>query len=333
MPDIPPTMQAVRITAPGGPEVLRVVEEPVPAPGPGEVLIKVAAAGLNQADILQREGRYPPPPGAPDIPGLEVAGRIVALGEGVTQWRQGDAVCALLSGGGYAQYAVTEAGCLLPVPDELKLHEAAALPEALFTVQANVMERAALRKGETFLVHGGAGGIGHIAVQMARERGARVFATAGTPQNIALCEKLGAELAINYRETDFEQELAGHLGKRGIDVVLDHIGGEYVQKHIRLAARNGRIVNIAYMKGAKVELDMLPVLLKWLTLTASTLRIRSAEEKRRLRDAILKQWWPKVCAGRIRPVIGAIFPLRDVRQAHRHLAGPHQGKIVLDLSA
>ncbi len=332
MPELPASMRAVIITRPGGPEVLQVAEVPVPSPGAGEALIRVHAAGLNQADILQREGRYPPPPGVTDIPGLEAAGEIVALGEGVEDWRIGQQVCALLPGGAHAEYAVAGTESLLPAPDNLTLAEAAALPEAVFTVYANVMERGALQPGETFLVQGGAGGIGHIAIQVAREHGARVFATAGSQENCRFCEELGAELAINYREEDFEQVLKQHLGKRGIDVVLDHVGGDYVQKHIRLAARNGRIVNIAYMRGSRVELDMLPVLLKWLTLTASTLRIRPREEKRRLRDAIRQRFWPAVEQGRIRPHIFARYPLEQVAEAHRCLQGPHRGKIVLRMT-
>ena len=326
---LPQTMRAIEIVAPGGPENLRLVEMPVPQPGAGEVLIAVHAAGVNYADVLQRQGRYPPPPGATEVPGLEVAGIVAAVGAGVSRLAVGDAVCALLPGGGYAEYAVAAEGECLHKPASLSFEEAAALPEALFTVQANVVERGRLREGETFLVHGGAGGIGHIAIQVARALGARVFATAGSPQNVALCKELGAELAINYREADFEETLRAYLGKRGIDVVLDHIGGDYVQKHLRLAARNGRIVNIAYLKGAAVQLDLMPVLLKWLTLTGSTLRIRPPEEKARLRRAIEQQWWPLVAQGRIRPVVHATFPLEQAAAAHAAMEGPHRGKIVL----
>lgn len=326
---LPETMRAICIAQPGGPEVLRPETRPTPCPGPGEVLIRVTAAGVNYADVLQRQGRYPPPPGAPDIPGLEAAGEIVALGEGVSRWRVGNAVCALLSGGGYAEYAVARATECLPLPPGLSFEQGAALPEALFTIQANVVERGHLREGETFLVHGGAGGIGHLAIQVARVLGARVFATAGSPENVALCRELGAERTIDYRRQDFEEVLRAHLGRRGVDVVLDHIGGDYVQKHIRLAARNGRIVNIAYLKGAKVSLDMLPVLLKWLTLTGSTLRVRSPEDKARLCAAIERRWWPHVAAGRIRPRIFATFPLREATAAHHAIEGPHHGKIVL----
>ena len=329
---IPETMQNIRIAGAGGPEVLRLVSCPVPRPASGEVLIRVHAAGINYADVLQRQGRYPPPPGAPETPGLEIAGEIVALGKGVSRWQVGDTVCALLSGGGHATYAVARAAVCLPVPPGLSPEQAAALPEALFTIQANVIERAGLRPGETFLVHGGAGGIGHLAIQVARVLGARVFATAGSAKNAALCRELGAELAINYRETDFEDALRDHLGKRGVDVVLDHIGGGYVQKHLRLAARNGRIINIAYLKGARISLDMTPVLLKWLTLTGSTLRIRSPEEKARLCAAIERRWWPHVRAGRIRPVIFATFPLHEAAAAHRAIEGLHRGKIVLTMT-
>ena len=329
MVEIPEYMLAVRIGAGAGPEALRPEQVPVPRPGAGEVLIRVRAAGVNYADVLQRQGRYPPPPGVTDVPGLEVAGTVVATGEDVSRWKVGDAVCALLPGGGYAEYAVAAEGDCLPLPPALPFEEGAALPEALFTVWANVIERGRLKEGETFLVHGGAGGIGHIAIQVARETGARVFATAGSAENVALCEELGAELAVNYRETDFEAVLRDHLGKRGIDVVLDHIGGGYVEKHLRLAAREGRIVNIAYLKGARVTMDLMPVLLKWLTLTGSTLRIRSREEKRRLRDAIEARLWPLVAQGRIRPVIHAVFPLAEAAKAHAAIEGSHRGKIVL----
>jgi len=320
-------MRAIRVT---GTERLEPVKLPLPRPGAGEVLIRVRAAGVNYADLLQARGLYPPPPGAPQEPGLEVAGEVAAIGAGVERWREGDAVCALIDGGGYAEYALAPAGSCLPVPRGLPFTEAAALPEALFTVWANVFERARLGKGETFLVHGGAGGIGHIAIQMARVlRGARVFTTAGSAENIAFCEELGAELAINYHEQDFEEVLRAHLGKNAIDVVLDHIGGDYVQKHLRLAARNGRVVNIAYLAGARVELDMMPVLLKWLTLTGSTLRIRSREEKQRLRDIIEREVWPHVAAGRIRAHVHATFPLYQAQEALHALQRPHRGKLVL----
>ena len=329
MTDVPDTMRAVIIGEGTGPQALRLVDMPVPRPGPGEVLLRVRAAGVNYADVLQRQGRYPPPPGVTEVPGLEVAGTVVACGEDVVRWRAGDAVCALLPGGGYAEYAVAAEGDCLPLPQSLSFEDGAALPEALFTVWANVIERGRLREGETFLVHGGAGGIGHIAIQVAREMGARVFATAGSAENVALCEELGAALAVNYREADFEEALRAHLGKRGIDVVLDHIGGDYVEKHLRLAARGGRIVNIAYLKGARVDIDLMPVLLKWLTLTGSTLRIRSREEKRRLRDAMEARIWPLVVQRRIRPVIHAVFPLAEAARAHAAIEGPHRGKIVL----
>jgi len=329
MAGIPERMRAVIIGEGTGPEALRLSEAPTPRPGPGEVLLHVHAAGVNYADVLQRQGRYPPPPGVTEVPGLEAAGTVAAVGDGVERWRVGDAVCALLPGGGYAEYAVAAEGDCLPLPVGLSFEEGAALPEALFTVWANVVERGRLREGETFLVHGGAGGIGHVAIQVAREMGARVFATAGSAENVALCEELGAELAINYRDADFEEVLRAHLGRRGIDVVLDHIGGDYVAKHLRLAAREGRIVNIAYLKGAQVRIDLMPVLLKWLTLTGSTLRIRSREEKRRLRDAIEARIWPLVARRRIRPVIHAVFPLAEAAKAHAAIEGRHRGKIVL----
>ncbi len=324
---LPDTMKLARIGADGA---LEPATAPVPRPGPREVLIRVAAAGVNYADVLQCRGLYPPPPGAPDWPGLEVAGHVAAMGEAVRDWQVGDAVCALLAGGGHAEYALAEESSCLPVPTSLSMNEAAALPEALFTVWANVFERAQLAAGETFLVHGGAGGIGHIAIQMARLlRHARVFATAGSEENLAFCRELGAELAINHRQEDFAEVIEAHAGRNAVDVVLDHIGGDYVRRHLRLAARNGRIVNIAYLKGARVELDMLPVLLKWLTLTASTLRIRSSEEKRRLRDALLRNAWPLVARGRLRARVHATFPLAQAQEALQAIERPHRGKIVI----
>jgi len=326
---IPETMKAIAIARPGGPEVLRLVERPVPVPGRGEVLIRVAAAGVNYPDVLQREGRYPPPKGAPEEPGLEVAGTVVATGPEAFRWKVGDKVCALVAGGGYAEYCVAPAACCLPVPKGLSMVEAAAMPETFFTVWTNVFERGGLKSGRTFLVHGGAGGIGTTAIQMARALGARVFTTAGSDGNCRFCEELGAERAVNYRTEDFEEVLRGILGKAGVDVILDSIGGDYVQKHIRLAARDGRIVNINYMHGSKVEVDLMPVMLKRLWLTGSTLRIRPVAEKGAIAMSLESVIWPLVEKGEIRPVIDSVFELPEAARAHERVCGPHRGKIVL----
>ncbi len=329
---VPTQMTAIRITRPGGPEVLEPFVRPVPIPGPGEVLIKVHAAGINYPDVLQRQGHYPPPKGAPEEPGLEVAGEIVSLGSGVERWQIGDSVCALVAGGGYAEYCIAPAENCLPMPKGLSMIEGAALPETFFTVWTNVFDRCRLQPGEVFLVHGGAGGIGTTAIQMARVMGARIFTTAGSDTNCRFCEELGAERAINYRNEDFEEVLNDILGKNGIDVVLDIIGGDYVQKHIRLANREGRICNINYQNGARVELDLLPVMLKRLTITGSTLRIRPVQEKAAIARALEKHIWPYIEEGEIRPVIDSTFPLERAAEAHRRIEGTHRGKIVLVMS-
>ena len=331
MSSVPETMTAIRIASPGGPEVLEAAELPVPVPGEGQVLIEVAAAGVNFPDTLQREGKYPPPKGASEIPGLEVAGTVIATGPGAVRWKIGDKVCALVPGGGYAQYCAAAAANCLPVPAALSMTEAACLPETFFTVWTNVFERGGLKKGQTFLVHGGAGGIGTTAIQMARALGARVFATAGSEDHCRLCEQLGAERAINYRKEDFVDVLRGILGKRGVDVILDIIGGDYIQKNIAIAARDGRIVNINYMKGAKAEVDFLPVMLKRLTLTGSTLRARPVAEKAAIAWSLEGVIWPLIEAGDIRVVMDSVFPLRDAAKAHARVEGPHEGKIALQI--
>ena len=329
MTDIPESMTAIRIARPGGPEALRPAQVPTPRPGRGQVLIKVAAAGVNYPDVLQRRGLYPPPKGAPDIPGLEVAGTVVAAGPGARRWREGDEVCALVPGGGYAQYCAASAANCLPVPRGLSMREAACLPETFFTVWTNVFERGGLKAGQTFLVHGGAGGIGTAAIQMARALGARVFATAGSEENCRLCEELGAERAINYRKEDFAEVLRHVLGKTGVDVILDSIGGDYIGKNIAIAARDGRIVNINYMKGSRVEVDFLPVMLKRLTLTGSTLRARPVAEKAAIAWSLESVIWPRIEAGDIRAVMDSTFPLAEAARAHARIEGPHQGKIAL----
>ncbi|MFW6027650.1 MAG: NAD(P)H-quinone oxidoreductase [bacterium] len=323
-------MTAIAIREPGGPEVLVPREIPVPSPAHGQVLVRVAAAGVNRPDMVQRLGLYPPPPGAPDTPGLEVAGEVVKTGPGVDGLSVGDKVTALVAGGGYAEYCVVDAPLALPVPTPLSLDEAAALPETFFTVWTNVFERAGLKAGERFLVHGGASGIGTTAIQLAAALGARVFATAGTAEKCAACEKLGAERAVNYREADFVSAVKEATDGEGVDVILDMVGGDYVARNIACLRLEGRLVNIAFLKGAKVELDLLPVMLKRLTLTGSTLRPRPLEDKAQIADALRREVWPLLEAGRIRPVMDSRFPLTGAARAHARMeSGKHIGKIVL----
>ncbi len=331
---MPDTMTCIEITEPGGPEVLRPVTRSVPRPGPGEVLVKVVAAGINRPDILQRQGGYPPPPGASDIPGLEIAGHVAATGNDIDGWNEGDALCALVAGGGYAEYCTAPAPQCLALPAGLDMVAGAAIPETFFTVWTNVYERARLTPEETFLVHGGSSGIGTTAIQVASRLGARVMATAGTPGKCAACEELGAERAVNYREDDFVEAAkefgGGKAGDNGVNVILDMVGGDYVARNIRALARDGRLVNIAYLKGSKVEVDLLPVMIKRLTLTGSTLRPQSVERKGEIADALERRVWPLIEAGEIRPVIHAIFPLSEAADAHRLMeSSEHIGKIVL----
>ncbi|WP_235898647.1 NAD(P)H-quinone oxidoreductase [Parahaliea maris] len=329
----PNTMLCVEISQPGDPEVLVPASRPLPVPAVGELLIEVAAAGVNRPDVMQRRGLYPPPPGASDLPGLEVAGRVAALGEGVTGWQVGDAVCALTNGGGYAAYTVAPAGQCLPIPDGLSAVEAASLPETCFTVWTNVFERAALKAGETLLVHGGSSGIGITAIQMAKALGARVFATAGSDEKCRACEALGAELAVNYREQDFVDVLREATGGEGVDVILDMVGGDYVSRNLSLAAMDGRIVNIAFQQGFQTEVNFVPMLVKRLTLTASTLRPRTADDKAAIAAALRESVWPLYAAGEVRPVIAATFPLEQAAAAHQLMeSSQHIGKIVLTLS-
>ncbi|MEP6159320.1 MAG: NAD(P)H-quinone oxidoreductase [Halieaceae bacterium] len=323
-------MQIVAITEPGGPEVLQLAEAGQPQAGPGEVLIKVAAAGVNRADIVQRQGFYPPPPGASEVPGLEVAGEIAALGEGVDDWAVGDAVCALLSGGGYAQYALAAAAECLPVPAGMSMVDAAGLPETVLTVWSNVMQRAALQPGERFLVHGGSSGIGTTAIQLVSAYGCPVYATAGSDEKVQACEQLGAEKVVNYREQDFVEVLREHTGGAGVDVILDMVGGDYVDRNIQLAAADGRIVNIAYLQGSQVQANLMPVMLKRLQITGSTLRARPAQFKAQLVAAVREQAWPWIESGRVKPVIHQVFPFAEVAQAHRVMeASTHIGKLIL----
>ena len=322
-------MTAIEIARPGGPEVLHICSRRVPPPGPGEALIKVAAAGVNRPDLVQRRGLYPPPPGASDIPGLEIAGEIVALGKGVRELAVGERVCALVTGGGYAEYCAAAAPLCLPIPLGLSLTEAAALPEACFTVWTNVFDRGGLKAGERFLVHGGAGGIGTAAIQLAREFGASVFATAGGPEKCAFCERLGAS-AIDYNREDFLERVRTLTAGQGVDLILDMIGGPYLQRNLDSLAPDGRLVLIAVQGGPKADINLLPVFLKRLSITGSTLRPRSVAEKAAIAAALRERVWPLLEAGRIKPLVHATFPLADAAEAHRLMeSGRHVGKIVL----
>ncbi|MCZ6610693.1 MAG: NAD(P)H-quinone oxidoreductase [Alphaproteobacteria bacterium] len=328
--DIPKTMTAIEITEPGGPDVLKPATRPVPEVQAGEVLIKVAAAGVNRPDMVQRQGLYPAPPGASDIPGLEIAGSICAIGADAGGWAIGDEVTALVTGGGYAEYCAAPAPQSLAVPQGLGHTQAAALPETFFTVWSNVFDRAGLEAGETFLVHGGTSGIGTTAIQMASAFGAKVFATAGTAEKCARCVELGAVRAINYREEDFVEIVKEETDGAGADVILDMVGGDYVARNIKTAAVDGRIVNIAFLRGPKVEVNLLPVMLKRLTLTGSTLRARSVGFKGAIAEKLKAKVWPLIEAGRIRPVIDTVFPLAEAAKAHALMeSSAHMGKIVL----
>ncbi|HUO19786.1 MAG TPA: NAD(P)H-quinone oxidoreductase [Steroidobacteraceae bacterium] len=324
-------MTAIEIREPGPPQVLRAVRRPLPQPKAGEVLIRVAAAGVNRPDVLQRKGLYPAPPGASDIPGLEVAGVVVAVGAGVTDPALGARVCALLAGGGYAEYATAPAVQCLPAPTQLSLEEAAALPETFFTVWFNVFERSRLRSGETLLVHGGASGIGTSAILLGKAFGARLIVTAGTAAKCAACRELGADHAINYHEQDFVEATLRATDGRGADVILDMVGGDYVARNIAAAATNARIAVIAHQGGAKAEIDLRPLMVKRLTISASTLRAQSVESKGRLAAALRQQVWPLFATRRLKPLIHARFPLADAASAHKLMeSDAHIGKIVLD---
>ena len=330
---LPARMTAIEIEAPGGPEALVPGERPVPAPRQGEVLIRVAAAGVNRPDVLQRQGGYPPPPGASDIPGLEIAGQVAALGPGAEGLQAGDAVTALVTGGGYAEYCAAPVPQCLPVPKGLSPLEAAALPETFFTVWSNVFDRGRLKAGESLLVHGGSSGIGTTAIQLASALGARVFATAGSAEKCRACEDLGAERAINYREEDFV-EVVKAATKRGVDVLLDMVGGDYIQRNIRALAPDGRLCYIAFLGGSKAEVDLLPLMLKRLNITGSTLRARDVAFKGAIARNLRETVWPLIEAGRIKPVIHKTFPLAQAAEAHRLMeSSAHIGKIVLTTGA
>jgi len=327
---LPKAMRAVEIARPGGPEVLTPAERPLPVPKPNEILIKVAAAGVNRPDVLQRSGNYPVPRDASDLPGLEVAGEVVAKGAAVTMWQPGDPVCALVHGGGYAEYCVAPEVQALPVPKGLSLVQAASLPETFFTVWSNVYDRGRLAPGESLLVQGGSSGIGVTAIQMAVATGNRVFATAGSDEKCAACVRLGAEKAINYRTQDFAAEIKTATGGKGVDVILDMVGGDYVPKELKCLADEGRLVFIAFLRGPKTELDINELMRRRLTLTGSTLRPRPVEFKGYVARNLREKIWPLIEAGRIRPQIYRTFALAQASEAHRLMeSSKHIGKLVL----
>ena len=327
---VPPRMTVIAIRAPGGPDVLVPEERAVPQPGEGEILVKVAAAGVNRPDVMQRQGLYPPPKGATDIPGLEIAGEVVALGPGVTRWKPGDKVMALVVGGGYAQYCLAHESHALPVPASLSLTEAAAIPETFFTVWYNTFERGKLKAGETVLVHGGSSGIGTTAIQLAKQTGARVITTAGSPEKCEACRKLGADLAINYKTEDFVTATKAATGGKGADVILDIVGGDYIERNYEAAAVEGRVLQIAFQGSPKATVDFRRIMLKRLTHTGSTLRARSVADKGAIARAVEEHVLPLIAAGRVKPVIDSTFPLAQASAAHARMeASVHIGKIVL----
>jgi len=323
-------MHAVVITKPGDPDVLQWIEVPDPVPGPGEVLVDVVASGVNRADLMQRQGFYPPPPGAPAYPGLECSGTVAAVGSGVTGWRLGDAVCALLAGGGYAEKVAVPAGQLLPAPASVSLMHAAALPETACTVYSNVFLIAGLKAGETLLVHGGASGIGTTAIQLAKQAGATVAVTAGSAEKLDACRELGADIAINYRDEDFVQKIKDATGGRGADVILDIIGAKYLDRNLDALAADGRIAIIGMQGGRKAELDMGKLMAKRGAVSCTTLRSRPAEQKAAIVSAVREHVWPLVEAGTIRPVVYRELPFAEAAEAHRIMtASTHTGKILL----
>jgi len=323
-------MRFINISEHGGPEVMEIKEGETPDPGKGEVLIRVHAAGVNRPDVMQRQGLYAPPPGASPILGLEVSGEVVATGNDVSAWSVADRVCALTNGGGYAEYVAVPAGQCLPVPAGLPVEEAAALPETFFTVWANVFDRAGLKPGESFLVHGGSSGIGTAAIQMAKSLGSKVFTTAGSAEKCAACQSLGADVAVNYTEQDYVKVLKEATDGQGVDVILDMVGGDYVARNLELAAVDGRIASISFLRGSQVEIDMMQILRKRLTVTGSTLRPRSAEAKAGIAEKLRAQIWPLIESGEIKPLIAARFPLADVVESHKLMeSSKHIGKIIL----
>ena len=327
---LPATMTAIAISRPGGPDVLVAEQRPLPQPGPGEILVKVAAAGVNRPDISQREGRYPPPPGASDLPGLEIAGEVVGLGAGVTAWKLGDQVCALAHGGGYADYCAVHESHALPVPQGLSMVEAAALPETFFTVWVNVFEMAGLKAGEWLLIHGGSSGIGTTAIMLAKAFGAKVIVTAGSDEKCDACRKLGADAAINYKTTDFVPAVKDITGGHGADVILDMVGGPYVERNHQCAAMDGRVTQIAMMQGSKVDLRYMSQ--RRIRHMGSTLRPRTVPQKAAIAAALREKVWPLIEAGQIRPVMDSTFALADAAKAHARLeTSQHIGKVVLTL--
>ncbi|WP_035715017.1 NAD(P)H-quinone oxidoreductase [Azorhizobium doebereinerae] len=329
---LPTIMTAITIPVPGGPDALVPGERPVPQPVHGELLLKVEAAGVNRPDVMQRKGLYPPPAGASDIPGLEIAGTVVAVGEGAARFKVGDRVCALVTGGGYAQYCTTSALTALPIPDGLSAVEAAALPETFFTVWSNVFDRGRLAAGETLLVHGGTSGIGTTAIQLAKAFGAKVFVTVGSAEKCAAARKLGADLAIDYTAQDFVAEVKSASDGKGADVILDMVGGPYIARNYEAAAVDGRIVQIAFQQGSKAQVDFMRVMLKRLTHTGSTLRSRPVADKAAIAQALEAKVWPLLANGSVKPLIDATFPLNEAAAAHAHMEGStHIGKIVLTI--
>lgn len=329
---LPDRMTVIAIRTPGGPEVLSPEFRPVPKPGEGEILVKVAAAGVNRPDVMQRRGLYPPPPGAPDIPGLEIAGEVVGCGTGVTRWKETDAVMALVAGGGYAEYCIAHESHALAVPAGLPLTEAGAIPETFFTVWYNAFERGRLTAGKTALIHGGSSGIGTTAIQLAKAFGARVIITAGTPEKCEACRKLGADVAINYKTEDFVAVTKQATDNRGVDVVLDMVGGDYIDRNYEAAAVEGRIVQIAFQNSSRATVDFRRLMLKRLTHTGSTLRARSVADKGVIARAVEAQVLPLIAARKVRPVIDSTFPLREAAAAHARMeSSEHIGKIVLTL--
>jgi len=325
-------MRAIAVKNPGQGYALKLAEIEKPSPAPGEVLIQVVAAGINRADLVQAMGGYPPPPGAPLTLGLEVAGEIVALGPGVSAFSLGDKVCALLGGGGYAEFAAVSEKCVLPLPKGVRLVEAAALPEVYFTVWTNLIDTARLKPGESVLIHGGSSGIGTAAIQLCAARGHQVFTTAGSAEKCAAIQKLGAHRAINYRDEDFVDVVKKETGGKGVDVILDMVGGDYIQRNMSAAALWGRIVNIAYQSGMQATVNFAPLLMKRLSLLATTLRARTNEEKGAIRDAVQREVWPLLEAGKIKPVVDTTFPLAEAGAAHARMAkSEHIGKILLTL--
>ncbi len=333
MTDVPKTMKAVAIDGAGGPDVLQLTEISTPSPGPGQVLIKVSAAGINRPDVMQRSGTYPAPKGHSTTPGLEVSGTIAAIGETATRYKIGDQVMALVNGGGYAEFCIADEVACLPIPSGLSLTEAAGVPETFFTVWHNVFQRGGLQSGDWFLIHGGTSGIGVTAIQLAKAFGAHVIATAGSAEKCEACLKLGADHAVNYRDADFVDVVKDVTGKRGVNVILDMVGGDYIARNIKCLADDGRLVNIAYQKGSKSEIDFLRVMLKRLTITGSTLRIRTTEVKGNIARAVEEYASPLLADGRVKVVADSTYPLADVQKAHARMdAGEHIGKIILEVA-